>query len=279
MANRAKQIAESTDGPREAPGRVRLLFYNWAERMAPHTVAWHAHGHWQGEIVIGGPFEVRTDAGAQELRTSDVLLQPPGTGHEFRYPLGTERWITTRFVVPEWDARPGARVIRADATSRGLVKTLAKALPKDGRCTVPRARAVAEHCLAALVSYGYLSAEPEESEGDLPLHVRRAVLFIEENARRRTTLDDVARAVGYSRSHLAAEFRRHTGTNIKSAIDRARAETAARLLVYSDHSITEVASMLEFPDVYSFSRFFRRTCGRSPREYRRGQAVDAWVAG
>ena len=113
----------------------------------------------------------------------------------------------------------------------------------------------------------------------MPRHVRSAVLFIEENAARRTTLDDVAGAVGYSRSYLAAEFRRHAGRNIKAAIDRARAETAARLLLYSDRSVTEVASTLDFPDVYSFSRFFRRTTGKSPREYRKSQTADASVTG
>jgi AraC family transcriptional activator of pobA len=155
-----------------------------------------------------------------------------------------------------------------------MVKLLKRALPEKRQNLAQRDRAVAEHCLAALVSYAYMSAEPADRTRDVPRHVRDAMMFIEENGTKRTTLDDVAGAVGYSRSYLASEFRKHTGTNIKAAIDRARAEAAGRLLAYSDHSITEIADLLSFPDVYSFSRFFRRTSGRSPRAYRKGQSVD-----
>jgi AraC-like DNA-binding protein len=55
---------------------------------------------------------------------------------------------------------------------------------------------------------------------------------------------------------------------LKTYLDLERAKVASRLLEYSDLNITEIAETLDFPDVFSFSRFFRRVVGMSPRPFR-----------
>ena len=59
-----------------------------------------------------------------------------------------------------------------------------------------------------------------------------------------------------------------TGIPLKNFLDQTRADFAARLLLTSNKSLTEIAKQLEFRDVYAFSRFFKRLTGRTLSEYR-----------
>ena len=81
-------------------------------------------------------------------------------------------------------------------------------------------------------------------------------------------VQDVATAFDYSARHLSTLFHTHTGRHLKRAIDETRAAYARKLLAYGDGSITDVSEAMGFPDVYAFSRFFRRLEGVSPSAWR-----------
>ncbi|HEX3134125.1 MAG TPA: helix-turn-helix transcriptional regulator [Planctomycetota bacterium] len=78
----------------------------------------------------------------------------------------------------------------------------------------------------------------------------------------------MARALGYSPGHASSVFRAQAAMTLKSFLDQARQEAAARLLAETDHPISEIAELLEFPDVFAFSRFVSRVAGASPRALR-----------
>jgi len=48
-----------------------------------------------------------------------------------------------------------------------------------------------------------------------------------------------------------------------------RMEMAKRLLINTDRSVSQVASLTGFADPFYFSRLFRKTQGCSPARYRR----------
>ena len=82
-------------------------------------------------------------------------------------------------------------------------------------------------------------------------------------------VEELAARLGLSPGRLSARIRAETGEGAKPVIDRARAEEAARLLAYADRDIAGIADLLGFPDPFTFSRFFSRMMGRSPRDWRR----------
>ena len=47
-----------------------------------------------------------------------------------------------------------------------------------------------------------------------------------------------------------------------------RIETARKMLQYSNLKIAEIAGIMEFSDVFSFSRFFFRNSGEYPSKFR-----------
>ncbi|MBN1675795.1 MAG: helix-turn-helix transcriptional regulator [Kiritimatiellae bacterium] len=276
MAIPSGKLAKSPSGmpPRGTvgPAAVRLLFWSWADSASPRTSGWHRHAHWQLERVLTGPFSVHTEDRHLALRTNDVLLIPPGVPHDFRYPArGLVRWLTVRFVLPTPLDGLSPIVLGPDAVVDRIARVLSDLLRPVRRRVSARAWAMAEHCLAGLLSYGYTPPGIRSERVEGPPLVQWVRLYVEENAHKRVTLKEMAGKMGYSPSYVASEYRRHTGGSIKAAIDHARANGARHLILFSGRTVTEVSAALGFPDVYSFSRFFRRMFGLSPRAYRRAE--------
>ena len=88
-----------------------------------------------------------------------------------------------------------------------------------------------------------------------------------------TALDDVAKVFGVStrslKRHLAAE--RQTFSSI---VDDVKTTEAKRLLAETDIPITEIADILQYRHLPSFTRAFRRSTGNPPSEFRKATELD-----
>ncbi len=77
-----------------------------------------------------------------------------------------------------------------------------------------------------------------------------------------------ARMLKVTSGHLSESILHHTGRTAGELIrDRLLLE-ARRLLVHSSLNVAEIAVSLQFEDPSYFSRFFRRSTGVSPGEFR-----------
>ena len=85
-------------------------------------------------------------------------------------------------------------------------------------------------------------------------------------------LDDLAAIAGMSRSHLCHQFRRFFGTTISRYVVRKRMSLAERLLYDVKLRPGEIARAVGYPDIYQFSKQFKKTFGVSPTRYRRQHA-------
>ena len=65
-----------------------------------------------------------------------------------------------------------------------------------------------------------------------------------------------------------AAFRRVTGRSPRAYIEARRIEHAARALIDTDRSVTQIAAAEGYDDPYHFSRVFKRVTSQSPRAYR-----------
>ncbi|MFK0221074.1 GlxA family transcriptional regulator [Streptomyces vinaceus] len=100
--------------------------------------------------------------------------------------------------------------------------------------------------------------------------------WMEDNARRELTLDEVAARAGMSVRTLNRRFREHTGTSPLQWLHRARVRQAQYLLETTGHPVERIASQVGFGSPTAFRDRFRRITGTSPNAYRRafqGQAA------
>jgi len=91
---------------------------------------------------------------------------------------------------------------------------------------------------------------------------------IRENPERIANMQTLAAQANCSVDHLIRLFRRHKGVTPWEFVIRCRLEKAANLLRFSAHSISQIADMLGYADIYSFSRQFKSHMGEPPTRYR-----------
>lgn len=235
--------------------RRLLHFYDTA--LKEKIVAAHSHPFSQCELILKGPVyaRIKGKTKAKRINSGELLFIPPGTVHSFYYPAGKESWLTIRYTLE--NEQTEVSVLTKEESS-GLFESLQRLLPA-GDPSQDKITA-SEHVLQALHSLitetGITTSKPDVTD--------RIQEYISNNAEAPLTLTDVADEFGYSTGRLSVLYRQKTGTTVKQEIDIRRAKFAEQLLKYSDLNVSEVAKRLDFPNVYSFSRFYKRVNGCPP---------------
>lgn len=98
--------------------------------------------------------------------------------------------------------------------------------------------------------------------------VRSTVAYIEENFRRPISLDELAGRLYFSKDYLNKVFRASVGMPVGAYIKKLRLETAEKLLITTDKTVAEIASICGFGDIKSFYTVFKRERKMTPGEYR-----------
>ncbi|MEV4316663.1 helix-turn-helix domain-containing protein [Actinocrispum sp. NPDC049592] len=138
-----------------------------------------------------------------------------------------------------------------------------------------------DHGSAVAADAARLAVMPLEREGgqaqfivhDQPPTPRGSVLepvltWMEDNAAKELTLEDIAATAGMSTRTLNRRFREQTGTTPLQWLLQARIRQAQYLLEATDHPVDRIASQVGFGSPTAFRDRFKRTVGTSPNSYR-----------
>ncbi|MDX3756339.1 GlxA family transcriptional regulator [Streptomyces mirabilis] len=93
--------------------------------------------------------------------------------------------------------------------------------------------------------------------------------WLEENAERELTLEDIAAHAGMSTRTLNRRFRDQTGTTPLQWLHRARVRRAQYLLETTTYPVERIATQAGFGSPTAFRERFKRVVGTSPYAYRR----------
>ena len=92
--------------------------------------------------------------------------------------------------------------------------------------------------------------------------------YISKNYMEEIRLAQLAEIAGMSPSAFSRFFKLHTGRNLSDYIIDIRLGYAARKLVDTNHSISEISFECGFNNLSNFNRIFKRKKGYSPSEFR-----------
>lgn len=98
--------------------------------------------------------------------------------------------------------------------------------------------------------------------------------YIDANAHRALSLQELARIAHFSPSHLSRIFRERKGITISAYITQKRMETAKYLLTHTTMDVQTVAARCGFQTISHFNRVFKQSAGLSPMEFRRQNAHE-----
>lgn len=98
---------------------------------------------------------------------------------------------------------------------------------------------------------------------------QQIIRYLEKNYAKDITLDSLAEELDYNKSYLCVAFKKDTQTTILDCLNMIRIRRAAELIVYSDHSLSQVAAMCGFASDSHFTRVFTKYVGITPGQCRR----------
>lgn len=93
--------------------------------------------------------------------------------------------------------------------------------------------------------------------------------YIYHHLHEKITVRILADHVGLNPNYLSSLFKREAGQSISAYINSQRMTAAKNMLLYSDTSYAEIASILAFSSQSYFTKQFRQTFGYTPKEYRK----------
>ena len=100
-------------------------------------------------------------------------------------------------------------------------------------------------------------------------NVMDAINYIESHLHEKPDLDTIAEALHYSKYHLHRMFTDTVGMTIQTYAQRRRLTEAAKLLVFSDKSILEIALGAGYERQQSFTDSFKTMYKKAPNRYRK----------
>lgn len=115
---------------------------------------------------------------------------------------------------------------------------------------------------------GHPSHQQSRAKSEAELQVEKAIRWLTLQYARPLTISELARDIGYHRTHLSKLFKDHTGYSPQQYLLKIRMERAADLLQQEDMTIQHIASSVGYTDALYFSRQFKQWYGVSPSAYR-----------
>ena len=248
----------------------RSVLHNW--ELAPHR---HARLH-QVLLVEKGGGSVTLDGKTHALNKGSLVNVPPEHVHSFRFEQGTHGWVTTladelmdQLLVGVGTVRSElnqACVLRADPL---ITQTLHQIWLEFS--AQEKARALVLRGLSGIL-LGWIARQLQEETSDAKLNesalVQHFKALIEQNYTAHWTVNQYAKALSISPTHLSRLTRSANGISALRMIEARLMREARRNLAYTNLSISTIAYALGFSDPAYFSRVFTRDAGVSPKVFR-----------
>ncbi|MFE5323186.1 AraC family transcriptional regulator [Paenibacillus sp. NPDC056579] len=246
--------------------KSKVLSVYFGSRAYPSVRELHRHEYWQLEIVTQGAIQSTMLGEEHSLDMGDMLLVPPGWEHGFTYNPNGASWLTLKFEreddgFPVW----GGTIHGNQFTSR-LVSSFKTVIHDSPYKSYEEA--FVNGFLDTMFHY-VQSDDFHKSDDTSELLVKLVMDQVKMRNGRAITINELAEELSYTRSHLSKKFKEITGESLKSYIDQVRIQKMEEQLRYREQSISEIAADLGFNDIFSFSKFFKKHTGESPRQFNR----------
>lgn len=252
----------------------RILWVAKSYTMPHAGVKPHSHPYSHLILIVAGTCQMTVNKKVYDLAAGETVLIPPQTEHSYtnenEIPM---QYLEIKFVTE----KTPAFVVSQDPLVADLFKRVVEEYPERG--------SLADRSAAAyLTALLYAVAPKEKDEAARRFQyvdatgcnemTQQVIGYLESHYREDLRLDDIAQAMDYNKSYLCVAFKKDAGFTILDCLNTIRVRRAAELIVYSDHSLQQVAELCGFASVSHFNRVFLKYVGNTPGQCRRAYPVD-----
>jgi len=263
------------------PAFEELMYVGEEWALPEYQVYTHHHPQYEFHLQLTGATEWTVNGEIVQVGKSSLIAVAPGHSHSFR---ATERqshhFIYCAFSPEPLFARLGREVPWKEAPyfliedGEAFIAPFSMLSYEVVHQQVLREELVGE----ALRSIAYL-LERHHRPGPLPaktLHpsfmtdvARKIEAYVDRHLNERLSIEDMARSVGLSRSHLFEVMKRDLGTTPAAFQLQRRIERAKAMLQMKTLTLTSIAHDLGFSSSQHFSSAFKKITGQTPTSHRK----------
>jgi AraC-like DNA-binding protein len=119
------------------------------------------------------------------------------------------------------------------------------------------------------MSFPDISTAPLQTFSRTSEYIRQLYTKINERPGIEYSLKKLSVKAGYSPAHFSRLFKQHTGLSFRESITSARIKQSEYLLASTQYPINQIAAIIGCPDIFLFSKMFKKHTGTPPSEYRK----------
>ena len=231
----------------------------------PYRVELHTHPHYELVYYVSGTGRGSVNGHEYTYKENTFVLIPPNVPH------GEESFTQT------------ALKIIAFSTTNDLLKKLPAFFFTDyrdarvmkGLDAVLREEAASEYLFreksifhVAEILLDTIRLDSSANKSKYNELIAAAKSYIDENFTEEIDFEKLAETLFYSYDYLRHCFKKQTGTGLKEYVLIKRA-AYAKFLLATDKPVSSIAKKCGFYSDAHFSTAFKKTCGLSPREYKK----------
>ncbi len=118
-----------------------------------------------------------------------------------------------------------------------------------------------------------MPSQKTQANSEYAQRINRVIDYLRGNLDRQVKLEELAKVACFSEFHFHRIFGAVSGETLNNFTNRLRLEKAARLLRFSDQSLTDIALDCGFSSSATFSRAFRSGYDTSPSQFRKSGEI------
>lgn len=280
MSNRYYDLTSPKTSPLNRKA-TRLLYVSAAKYGGDWNSLLHSHACTELFYVVGGLGQFRIEDRTLSVKPDDLVIVNPQVEHtEVSLNANPLEYIVLGVEGLEFTAREGgdARYSLFNfRRGREELLSLFHSILQEIDQKPAGYELVCQDLLEVLVvklmrqTDFLLTISPHGRSSKECAQVKR---YIDQHFKESLTLDALAEMAHVNKYYLVHSFSREYGVSPINYLNGRRVEESRYLLAHTDHSLSQIAQMLNFSSASYFSQSFRRQSGMSPMEYRRQQRAQ-----
>lgn len=266
-------------------GAISLYQFGDLSCDAGFYLSRHTQVCYEISYIVSGKGWFGTNGARYELEQGDLYIGAPGEMHEggadaddpFRYFYLGFQFNTSSY--PDSPLLSIKELIDGKQTPRcadrldirtpfaGVLKELSSASPFSEKMIQSYLEQILVLTYRNFFSDWEAKYPGEGWENSAKRAVFAAIHYIDDRLLKIDDLGEVSDAFGYSLSYLSHLFSKETGDSLRHYYAKRKWEKTVELMKEGNYSITEIAAIMRYDSIHTFSRAFRKAFGLSPSSY------------
>lgn len=246
-----------------------------------YVIADHIHRNWfEITVVNKGLGEIITNGVKMPIKEGDIYLSFPGDVHAINTdnisPLKysfLSVWPQNSFLLEKFELvmdyfrEPEKRLFKDSNVEYLVGNALSEVFSEDEHSKEIFVSAVNQ--ILRYTLRNFLGGKTFDFKVDCAQELCYQIMnYINTHIYTMDGLNELSAKFGYSYSYLSDSFHKTTGETLKSFYTGRRLDAAIMLLKEESTTLSEIAELLRYSSVCTFSRAFKKRFGKSPSEYK-----------